>query len=224
MSPSLMAVEERQRPNVWQGRWTGMGEDGWLRRDRARVVDRISMFICAIYLLMYLFIAKTRWLHMSSQSCRTYRIQSLPTSHRIASHRSIQRLMPRFNGPCNPSIPPSTLSLFSFPVPSPYPTTFHFISFHPLQQPRLPNQLPKQPLLRDQLPGTPHLLHHPRIQDHNPIAIQNRIDPVRNRDDRALAELRRAERRLQQRVRLHVHRRRRLVEHQDVRRCQQCAR
>lgn len=62
------------------------------------------------------------------------------------------------------------------------------------------------------------------LQHHNAITIQNRINAVRNRDNGALAEQRRAQRRLQQGVGLDVYGCCGLVQDEDVGRCEQGAR
>ncbi|CAG8970708.1 hypothetical protein HYALB_00001489 [Hymenoscyphus albidus] len=85
-------------------------------------------------------------------------------------------------------------------------------------QPRLPNQLPKLPPLLNQILGRIKLRHPPLIQHHNPVRVQNRVDPMRNGDDGAVRKERRPQRRLQQGVRLYVNGRCRFVEHEDVRR------
>lgn len=60
------------------------------------------------------------------------------------------------------------------------------MSRHTTIQPRLPHQLEKQPLPIIQLLRRIKLLDLPRLEDNNPIRIQNSIDPVRNRNNSPL--------------------------------------
>jgi len=99
--------------------------------------------------------------------------------------------------------------------------------------PRAPTSSVSQPSLLDKpVEGTPladEVLGRAELRDltlikhDDAVRVEDGVDAVGDGDDGAVREKGRAQRRLQHAVCLHVHGRRRLVEHQDVGRCQQGA-
>lgn len=78
-------------------------------------------------------------------------------------------------------------------------------------------------LLRQQLLGSAKLRHGSLVEHHNAVRVEDRVDAVRDRDDGALRKERAAQCLLQHGVGLNVHRRRSLVQHENVGGCEHCA-
>lgn len=72
------------------------------------------------------------------------------------------------------------------------------------KQAGLPYQFVKQALLLDQFGRRIELSHSSVVKYHNAIAVQNRVDTVRNRNDRPILEHVASECGLQQCIRLHI--------------------